>query len=390
MRKFLQESLATLEKKFPNISKSDLKHIWRTDPSGNNHWSKKIAQFYSEGVVGLDPILITIERYHNLTQRAKGARVSVKDINSFSTYNSFDNYVNELEGQVKKKAERFKKKQNYETIYEDSTWYVLYPEDFDTLATLGKDSDWCVAKSKSTYDRYKKNGDFLIFIDKKLFKKYKENSTPKENRSPNYKWLAYGTLQLTINNNKEKLSLNKKELADLKNKHRENNKLEDIFSKLDLKKLLKLNTFKLDKSWYNSNGKLHREDGPAVEYSDGTKKWYIDGKLHREDGPAIEDANETKYWYQNGELHREDGPAVEWTDGTKYWYIDGKRHREDGPAVKWSNGQKEWYIDGKRHREDGPAIEYTDGTKSWWLNNKKYSKEDWKVELIKRGLKAPK
>ena len=31
-----------------------------------------------------------------------------------------------------------------------------------------------------------------------------------------------------------------------------------------------------------------------------------------------------KYWNQNGKLHREDGPAVEWVDGSKEWYINGK------------------------------------------------------------------
>ena len=38
------------------------------------------------------------------------------------------------------------------------------------------------------------------------------------------------------------------------------------------------------------NGKLHREDGPAIEDSDGDKYWYLNDKLHREDGPAIERA----------------------------------------------------------------------------------------------------
>ena len=55
---------------------------------------------------------------------------------------------------------------------------------------------------------------------------------------------------------------------------------------------------------------------------------------------------EAKIWKNvGGELHREDGPAVEYADGTKHWYVDGKRHREDGPAVEYANGDKYWYVD---------------------------------------------
>jgi hypothetical protein len=32
------------------------------------------------------------------------------------------------------------------------------------------------------------------------------------------------------------------------------------------------------KVWYH-NYKMHREDGPAVEYVDGSKEWWIDGEL---------------------------------------------------------------------------------------------------------------
>ena len=29
------------------------------------------------------------------------------------------------------------------------------------------------------------------------------------------------------------------------------------------------------------------------------------------------------FWYLNGKLHREDGPAVEYPSGDKYWYLNG-------------------------------------------------------------------
>jgi hypothetical protein len=51
---------------------------------------------------------------------------------------------------------------------------------------------------------------------------------------------------------------------------------------------------------YYKNGKEHRENGPAIECSDGDKLWFLNGKLHRENGPAIEFANGIKNWYLNG------------------------------------------------------------------------------------------
>ena len=118
-------------------------------------------------------------------------------------------------------------------------------------------------------------------------------------------------------------------------------------------------------NWMQSNGhpewcKLHREDGPALEWFDRSKRWYLNGKLHREDGPAIELFNGTKEWYLNGKLHRKDGPAIEVVDGSKYWYLNGKLHRKDGPAVQEANGSKRWWLNGKLLTEE----EFTQQMKS--------------------------
>ena len=61
----------------------------------------------------------------------------------------------------------------------------------------------------------------------------------------------------------------------------------------------------------------------------GTKMWRLpNGSFHREDGPAIEDTQGYKAWWINGELHREDGPAFERNDGYKYWYLKGISYSE--------------------------------------------------------------
>lgn len=52
--------------------------------------------------------------------------------------------------------------------------------------------------------------------------------------------------------------------------------------------------------YYNAAGQLHREDGPAVEFSNGNREWWQNGQLHREGGPAIERLNGYKEWWLHG------------------------------------------------------------------------------------------
>jgi hypothetical protein len=58
--------------------------------------------------------------------------------------------------------------------------------------------------------------------------------------------------------------------------------------------------------------------------------------------------NGDKAWFLNGKLHREDGPAIEWANGHKEWWLNGKLHREDGPARELANGTKEWSLNNER------------------------------------------
>ena len=95
--------------------------------------------------------------------------------------------------------------------------------------------------------------------------------------------------------------------------------------------------------------------------------------------------NITQWFNLNGKRHREDGPAIEWANGDKSWWINGQRHREDGPAIEWANGDKEWCINDQLHREDGPAIECHNGDKWWYINGKELTEQEFnnknKVEL---------
>jgi hypothetical protein len=88
-----------------------------------------------------------------------------------------------------------------------------------------------------------------------------------------------------------------------------------------------------------------------------------------------------------GQLHRLDGPAYEWPDGTKAWYVKGQPHRLDGPAYEWPDGTKAWCVKGQRHRLDGPAYEWPNGTKVWWVRGKRVSEDECKAARKEGGAR---
>jgi hypothetical protein len=94
------------------------------------------------------------------------------------------------------------------------------------------------------------------------------------------------------------------------------------------------------------------------------------------------------YYNDLNQYHREDGPAIEYANGTKWWYLNDQLHREDGPAVEWDNGDRSWHLNSQRHREDGPAIERANGSKSWYFRDKRIDCETNEEFLKLMKLKA--
>ncbi len=52
------------------------------------------------------------------------------------------------------------------------------------------------------------------------------------------------------------------------------------------------------------------------------------GRKHRLDGPSLKNLFGDKIWFKNGLWHRENGPAQEWYDGQKRYYLDGYPYPE--------------------------------------------------------------
>jgi len=74
---------------------------------------------------------------------------------------------------------------------------------------------------------------------------------------------------------------------------------------------------------YSSNGITHLKNG----------------KYHNEYGPALEFIQGAKYWYINGALHREDGPAIE-SGRNKWWYLHGKKYDGEFTNESWKSFQR--------------------------------------------------
>jgi hypothetical protein len=101
------------------------------------------------------------------------------------------------------------------------------------------------------------------------------------------------------------------------------------------------------------------------------RKWMLSLRKLTYNKPTLEiDKNGTKRWLlPNDKFHRVDGPALEYPNGTKAWYLNGKFHRVDGPAVEHACGDKLWWLNGKSYFFDD------------WLEVNKHISEEEKLML---------
>ncbi len=86
-----------------------------------------------------------------------------------------------------------------------------------------------------------------------------------------------------------------------------------------------------------------------------------------------------KHYYRNGKLHREDGPAIDYSEKGPdaevkgFWYLNGLRHRTDGPAAVGTSkhDSKEWFLHGKMMSAEQHFESLTDEEKAvaiWKIN----------------------
>jgi hypothetical protein len=62
-----------------------------------------------------------------------------------------------------------------------------------------------------------------------------------------------------------------------------------------------------------------------IDETTKAKHWFLGDKLHREDGPAIEYVDGNEWHYYNDEYIDNWSSEIKQTDWSRFWYINGQR-----------------------------------------------------------------
>jgi hypothetical protein len=361
----IEGKIDVLQARYPHIDVDEYAKIDPTPQKKYLQWMvvRKADRDPNATVHALEDI---IKKFHGLQQRLQPQQ---RDINQYKTVYELDRLLTKFDDVSKTQQRKVVKSEGARHVGTVGDYDIYFVTSHQAAQLLGNGTRWCITQSDGKHwDEYVRNVKFFFAIqkqpqghplDKIAFACYLYSDDIEAFDAQDksiHKSVDYDLLQF---------------IRSIKNQYKnytvtsQNQTI--IFVNGQIEGPVKT-TDRIE--WYK-NGKLHREDGPAIEYSNGEMRWFQNNQPHREDGPAIIESDGTQWWYQRGELHREREPAVEYSNGTKYWYKNGQRHREDGPAIEYAHGHKEWWIRGKLHREDGPAIIESDGTQWWYKNSER-------------------
>lgn len=107
--------------------------------------------------------------------------------------------------------------------------------------------------------------------------------------------------------------------------------------------------------WQTRNLQIVRSNGLPCKYSNASIQWFdvyregydcgyhrIGGPTHIQLGTRQDITTITREWCCDGELHRDDGPAVEWSDGRVEHWEHGRR------KIKIFQRARKWIYDKSR------------------------------------------
>jgi hypothetical protein len=82
------------------------------------------------------------------------------------------------------------------------------------------------------------------------------------------------------------------------------------------------------------------------------KNWYYKNGVIKRTIILYPDYLCDKFYDKEGRLHKENEPAIVASRGEMHFYVHGQRHRGHfEPAIIWSDGRKEYYVYGEKRFE---------------------------------------
>lgn len=338
---------------------------------------KEVAIKFNNETGDTDLVSSYIKKFRDMHQRNMLSGQE-KDINIWGKhgFNKFRKFVDSLSvvpsrNEVRKATSHG----NALELVNTDQFLVVVPFDLDASAFYGRGTDWCTTKQNQSHfsNYFFKNGITLVYlINKNTDNKWavathekldkveifdKSDTAISEEQLHEETGFSINQILNMVNKNKDMIHAGRERNKALDITYMVDNAISTGQRDIALEKILqrKRNIFALLQ---------YRDKFPDVDFK-------IPDAYNRASFDS--DSGDIVFKNKNGELHREDGPAVMWENGTKEWWIHDQLHREDGPAIEWADGSKEWCIHNRLHREDGPAVEESNGHKAWYIRGRNVS-----------------
>lgn len=165
-----------------NWDKQELLKFLAKDPTWNNNkeqgrYSKWILDKLNRNLLNnshLGHLSDTLKRFEDNKKNLKNKDINkFKSLQEIDTYLNDDNSYNELShSQIVRQHRRDKQKADLDNeaklIYEDSDWEIWIPKTYAASCKLGQGSRWCTASTETSsyFDRYSKDGNLYIILNK--------------------------------------------------------------------------------------------------------------------------------------------------------------------------------------------------------------------------------
>lgn len=184
LRLFEAATLGDIHAKYYNdIDDNTFNAIVASDPTYDPNKPNKMGK-YGKWLLGLYKIkrlktedLYKAKQYLSVYVKYIN-RVSVKDINQLRSlqdlYSVIKEFIDDPNQAASHNDEIRKIKEGAEKVYEDNEWVIIIPHTKEASCYYGKGTQWCTAAEKSMnyFDKYNKEGNLFININKRTQEKY--------------------------------------------------------------------------------------------------------------------------------------------------------------------------------------------------------------------------